>query len=132
MGAQYREAKDSVEQWDVSGQHCHLRPWAMLTSRAMSGFLALQQQGSVATKGQVEVPGLGCYLGPCRHRRLCRLPNFHLGIIGELILKERDQVTSPCPSSDAVLKRVGFMCHSGRTGVQALVALFANDQVLEM
>ena len=44
----------------------------MLLLRAMSGSMALQKQGTmlmfvthVATKGHVEVLGLGCCLDPC-------------------------------------------------------------------
>lgn len=34
----------------------------MMLPRTMVGFTALQEQGSVTTKGQANVPGLGCLL----------------------------------------------------------------------
>lgn len=37
--------------------------WTVLMLGALSRSVALQQQESVATKGQVVVPGLDCYLG---------------------------------------------------------------------
>lgn len=37
--------------------------WAMLLPETMPGFVALQQEGSVTTKGQVDIPGLGCHTG---------------------------------------------------------------------
>lgn len=50
-----------------------VRSWHLLLSRAMSGSMTLPQQlGSVlgsmayaATKGHVDVSGLGCCLRPC-------------------------------------------------------------------
>ena len=48
------------------------RSWHGLPPRAMSGFMALQKQGSVlvsvahvTTKGYVDVRSLGCHLGSC-------------------------------------------------------------------
>lgn len=38
-----------------------VKSWPVLTLGAMSGSTALQKQGSVATKGQADVPSLGCY-----------------------------------------------------------------------
>lgn len=37
----------------------------MLPPGALYGSVALQHQGSVTTKGQVDVPGLGCHLRTC-------------------------------------------------------------------
>ena len=37
----------------------------MLTQGALYRSVALQEQGSVAPKGQVDVPGLDCYLVTC-------------------------------------------------------------------
>lgn len=34
--------------------------WPVLPLGAVSGSVVLQQQGSVTTKGQVDVPGLSC------------------------------------------------------------------------
>lgn len=39
--------------------------WLVLPPGAMFGSMALQHQGSVTTKGQVDVSGLGCHLGTC-------------------------------------------------------------------
>ena len=39
--------------------------WPVLALGVMSESVALKQQGSVSTKGQVDVPGLGCCLGTC-------------------------------------------------------------------
>ena len=35
--------------------------WPVLPLGVTSGIMDLQQQGSVTTKGQVDVPGLGCH-----------------------------------------------------------------------
>lgn len=37
--------------------------WPVLTPGAISGSVALKQQGVAATKGQVDIPGLGCHVG---------------------------------------------------------------------
>lgn len=43
----------------------------------------------------------------------------------------RDEITSPCPSPDAVFKRAGFMCHTESVVVLALVSELANEQALK-
>jgi hypothetical protein len=40
-----------------------VRPWPVIPLWAMSGSVALQQQGSVITKDQGDAPGLGCPQG---------------------------------------------------------------------
>ena len=40
--------------------------WPVLLQRTTSGSIALQQQESLTTNTQADVPGLGCHLGPCR------------------------------------------------------------------
>jgi hypothetical protein len=41
-------------------------PWPVLSLKAMSGSMALQQEGgSVTTKHQAEVPDLGCHSETC-------------------------------------------------------------------
>lgn len=42
--------------WDQSG---------VLAYALMSGSMALEHQGSVSTKGQMDAPGLSCHLGIC-------------------------------------------------------------------
>jgi hypothetical protein len=39
--------------------------WSVLPLEAMSGSMALQQQGSVITKDHTDVPGLDCNPGTC-------------------------------------------------------------------
>lgn len=58
-----------------------------LGSKSGSVALQQQQQGSVTTKGQTEVPGLGCYTYSI-FQGLCRTDSTpHLGILGELTLE---------------------------------------------
>jgi hypothetical protein len=42
-----------------------VRSWPVLLPGALSGSVALQQQGSVTTKVVVDVPGLGYCPGTC-------------------------------------------------------------------
>lgn len=58
-----------------------VRSWPVLPPRAMSPSMALQQQEFVTTKGEVEVPGLGC------HQEAGSWPHPHLGIMGKLALE---------------------------------------------
>lgn len=58
--------EDSERQPDVSTlampPKTLVRFWPLLPSSVMSGSMDLQQWGSVTTKGQVHLPGLGCHL----------------------------------------------------------------------
>ena len=62
----------SEEQPDVSSWLCHLglwQSWPVLPLGATSEFMVLQQQRSVTTKGQVDIPDLSCSLETCWYLR---------------------------------------------------------------
>lgn len=57
---------------------------------AMSQILALYRQGSFITRGQAEVPGLGCALRSILSEDCAKVgPTPHLGIMRELVLELR-------------------------------------------
>jgi hypothetical protein len=92
----------------VSSWKDHGRVLACVPAGAMSGSMALQQQGSVTTKGQVEIPGLGCCPGKVDLWGLCRTgPTPHLGTMKELILRVWELESCPCPQPASGLRRVG-------------------------
>lgn len=57
------DLRGSEQQHDVMPLKMIVGSWPVLTPGDKSGFVTMQQQGSVATNGQVDILGLGCCPG---------------------------------------------------------------------
>lgn len=58
--------------------------------------MTLQQQGSVITKAQTDIPGLGCCPDMLMSKSWAELiPPLHLGIVGELALRASSRKLTP-------------------------------------
>lgn len=62
--------------------------WSVVAPRSISDSMSLQLQGSIATKGQADIPGLHCLIqgAGCCVRAVQNWPHLSAGHQGELTL----------------------------------------------